>query len=192
MRTLDNIDARWRKGRPDELRLPDDGADLSLLEEALEGLPRQESSVIPALQRAQDAYGYLPQSVLAKIAERLRVPWARVYGVTTFYAQFHLEPRGRHIVRVCRGTACHVGGSAGILRQVQEFLGVRDGETTPDLQFTLETVACLGACALAPVMVVDGTYYGRLTESRALDVLDQYCADRESSEDENGDQNQDS
>jgi NADH-quinone oxidoreductase subunit E len=120
------------------------------------------------------------------------VPWARVYGVTTFYAQFHLEPRGRHIVRVCRGTACHVGGSAGILRQVQEFLGVRDGETTPDLQFTLETVACLGACALAPVMVVDGTYYGRLTESRALDVLDQYCADRESSEDENGDQNQDS
>jgi NADH-quinone oxidoreductase E subunit len=192
MRTLDNIDARWRKGRPDELRLPDDGADLSLLEEALEGLPRQESSVIPALQRAQDAYGYLPQSVLAKIAEQLRVPWARVYGVTTFYAQFHLEPRGRHIVRVCRGTACHVGGSAGILRQVQEFLGVRDGETTPDLQFTLETVACLGACALAPVMVVDGTYYGRLTESRALDVLDQYCADRESSEDENGDQNQDS
>jgi NADH-quinone oxidoreductase E subunit len=192
MRTLDNIDARWRKGRPDELRLPDDGADLSLLEEALEGLPRQESSVIPALQRAQDAYGYLPQSVLAKIAEQLRVPWARVYGVTTFYAQFHLEPRGRHIVRVCRGTACHVGGSAGILRQVQEFLGVRDGETTPDLQFTLETVACLGACALAPVMVVDGTYYGRLTESRALDVLDQYCADRESSEGENGDQNQDS
>lgn len=190
MRTLDKLDLRWRKGRPGELRLPQDEADLSLLEGALAGLPRQDSSVIPALQRAQDSYGYLPKSVLAKVAEELGVPWARVYGVATFYAQFHLEPRGRHTVTVCRGTACHVGGSAGILRHVKGLLGVQEGETTPDLQFTLETVACLGACAMAPVMVMDGVYYGRLTESRAADVLDQYCADRESAEGSNGDQDQ--
>jgi NADH-quinone oxidoreductase subunit E len=176
MATPEQLDRRWRKGRPGELRRPDDGADLSLLGGALEALPRNEMSVIPALQRAQDVYGYLPQSVLAQIADELRVPWAHVYGVATFYAQFHLKPRGRHIIRVCRGTACHVGGSAAILRTVRDFVGVAPGETTPDLQFTLETVACLGACALAPVMVVDGTYYGRLTEARALNVLDQYCA----------------
>jgi NADH-quinone oxidoreductase subunit E len=189
MPTQDQLTKRWRKGRPGELRHPDDGADLSLLDQALQGLPRNGVSVIPALQRAQEAYGYLPKSVLAQISDELRVPWAHVYGVATFYAQFHLRPRGRHTVTVCRGTACHVAGSGGILRAVRDLLGVGPGETTPDLQFTLETVACLGACALAPVMVVDGTYYGRLAEARALGLLGQYCADRTSPEEPNGDEN---
>ncbi|MGQ9732575.1 MAG: NADH-quinone oxidoreductase subunit NuoE family protein, partial [Candidatus Zipacnadales bacterium] len=128
------LDKRWRKGRPGEQHRPDDGADLSLLRGALEGLSRSESSLIPALQHAQEVYGYLPQSVLAAIADELRVPWARVYGVATFYAQFHLKPRGRHVVQICRGTACHVGGSRTILRQVCDFLGIKPGETTEDLQ----------------------------------------------------------
>ncbi|MBM3472455.1 MAG: NADH-quinone oxidoreductase subunit NuoE [Armatimonadetes bacterium] len=170
----DPLARRWRKGGPGELRRPDDGADLSLLEDALQGLPRNEMSVIPALQRAQEVYGYLPESVLAQIADELRVPWARVYGVATFYAQFHLKPRGRHIVLVCRGTACHVGGASEILGALEERLGIREGETTPDLMFTLETVACLGACALAPVIVVGGRYYGHLDEAKTLAVIDMY------------------
>lgn len=174
MRTLDKLDVRWRKGRPDELRLPEDEADLTLLEGALQGLPRQESSVIPALQRAQDAYGYLPNSVLAKIAEELGVPWARVYGVATFYAQFRFQPRGRHMIRVCRGTACHVARATRIIDTVKDTLAIEDGETTDDLLFTLQTVACLGTCSLAPVMLIDDTYHGRLTPRKVTSILERY------------------
>jgi NADH-quinone oxidoreductase subunit E len=174
MTTVDKVDLRWRKGRPDELRLPEDDADLSLLEGALAGLARDESSVIPALQRAQDVYGYLPKSVLAKIAEGLGVPWARVYGVATFYAQFRFEPRGRHIIRVCRGTACHVAGVTGIIEAIKQALGIEDGQTTDDLLFTLQTVACLGTCSLAPVMLIDDTYHGRLTPRKAVSILERY------------------
>ncbi len=172
--TEEQLRRRWRKGRPGELRLPDDGADLSLLGSALEGLPRKESSVIPALQRAQDAYGYLPRSVLAKIAEELGVPWARIYGVATFYAQFSFTPRGKHTIRVCRGTACHVSGATGIVDAVQDALGIQDGETTEDRLFTLQTVACLGTCSLAPVMLIDDTYHGRLTPQKITAILDRY------------------
>jgi NADH-quinone oxidoreductase subunit E len=174
MATREQLDRRWRKGRPGELRRPDDGADLSLLGGALEGLPRNEMSVIPALQRAQEVYGYLPESVLAQIADELRVPWAHVYGVATFYAQFHLKPRGKHTIRVCRGTACHVAGAAAIIEAVEQALGVRDGETTDDLLFTLQTVACLGTCSLAPVMLIDDAYHGRLTPPKAVAVIDGY------------------
>lgn len=189
MATQQQLDTRWRKGAPGQLRLPDDGADLSLLDEALEGLPRTEASIIPALQRAQDAYGYLPKSVLAKVADELGASWAKVYGVATFYAQFHLKPRGRHIILVCRGTACHVGGASGIISALEQRLGVAEGETTEDLEFTLETVACLGACALAPVMVVDGGYHGHLDEAAALAVIDQYSQSGDSAEDSDGDGN---
>ena len=174
MRTLHKLDVRWRKGRPDELRLPEVDADLTLLEGALQGLPRQESSVIPALQRAQDAYGYLPNSVLAKIAEELGVPWARVYGVATFYAQFRFQPRGRHMIRVCRGTACHVAGATRIIDTIEDALAIEDGESTDDLLFTLQTVACLGTCSLAPVMLIDDTYYGRLTPRKVTSILESY------------------
>jgi len=132
------------------------------------------SDLIPIIQDAQDAVGYLPEDVLRDVAEHLDLPEAQVYGVVTFYAQFHLAPQGKHRVRVCRGTACHVRGSGRIRRMVERKLGVAEGETTADMMFTYETVACLGACALSPVMVVDNHYYGRLTTERAEAIIDEH------------------
>ncbi len=165
---------RWRKPSPSELEIPQDDADPSLLGEALQDIPQSPEALIPALQAAQGAYGYLPRSVLARVAEHVHVPWARAYGVVTFYAQFSLTPRGKHIIRACRGTACHVGGSANIIEAVERTLGIRDGETTEDRLFTLETVACLGTCSLAPVMLIGNTYYGRLRPTRIPGILNGY------------------
>jgi NADH-quinone oxidoreductase subunit E len=97
-----------------------------------------------------------------------------VFGVATFYSQFHLEPRGRHVVRCCRGTACHVRGGRRILDSVERALGIRDGETTPDMQFSLETIACLGTCFLAPVIMIDHDYYGNVTADQVNKILKQY------------------
>ena len=133
-----------------------------------------DGALIPVLQAAQDTYGYLPVPVLEAIAERLGVPISQVYGVVTFYAQFHLDPRGKHIVRTCQGTACHVRGAGKILDALKEALGVAPGKTTEDLQFTLETVACIGACGLAPVMMVDHDTHGRLTPTSVPEILDKY------------------
>ena len=132
------------------------------------------SELIPILQEAQDAIGYLPPDVLRDVANHVNVPDAKVYGVATFYAQFYLKPQGKHRIRVCRGTACHVRGSFRIRRLVERKLGLKEGETTPDMQFTYETVACLGACALSPVMIIDNTYFGRMTTERADAVLSEY------------------
>ena len=137
---------------------------------------RDRSDLIPIIQDAQDAIGWLPADVLEDVASHLNVPQADVYGVVTFYSQFYLEPRGRHRVRVCRGTACHVRGSGRILRLVERKLGVKPGETTSDMMFTYETVACLGACALSPVMMLDNTYFGSMTPDRAGRILDEYMA----------------
>ena len=132
------------------------------------------SDLIPILQEVEEELGYVsPESMLA-IARRLRVPTSSVYGVATFYAQFHLKPRGRHLVLVCRGTACHVRAGREIREGVERELGIADGETTDDLSFTYETVACLGTCALAPLMVIDGKYYGGMTPERVRAVLDEY------------------
>ena len=131
-------------------------------------------AVIPVLQETQDAYGYLPRAAVELIARRLRRPAAQVYGVATFYAQFHLKPRGKHIIRACLGTACHVRGAERLLDHLAEELGVQPGETTPDLLFTLERVACLGACGLAPTMMVDDETYGRLTPKTAAEVIAKY------------------
>ncbi len=130
-----------------------------------------DGDLIPLLQNLQDAYGYLPPPVLTWASEQTGIPASRIYGVVTFYAQFYLEPHGKHIVRCCRGTACHVRGGRKLIDAVRSSLGIDDGETTDDMQFSLETVACLGACALAPVMVVDGTYYGKTTPRRAEEIL---------------------
>ena len=133
-----------------------------------------KGALIPVLQHAQDVYGYLPQAVLEAIASELNIPVAEVFGVVTFYAQFHLTPRGKNIIRICQGTACHVRGAKTILDAVSKHLGVKAGETTPDLNFTIETVACLGACGLAPVMMVNDNTHGRLTPSDIPGILDSY------------------
>ncbi|MCB2188867.1 MAG: NADH-quinone oxidoreductase subunit NuoE [Deltaproteobacteria bacterium] len=145
--------------------------DLSRLPEMLQGFHRQ-ADLIPALQRVQEEFGYVPPPSLEVIAGHLGLFPAQVQGVVSFYHMFFTEPRGRHVVTVCRGTACHVKGGKGVLRVVQKILGLADGETSEDYQFTLETVACLGACALSPVMVVDGRVFGRLNPKRIENVLD--------------------
>jgi len=149
------------------------GADL---EEHLSGILREfdgrPEELIPMLQRAQRALGYLPEGALLEIARLTRLPAARVYGVATFYAQFRLQPVGKYIIKVCRGTACHVSGSDVILEDVQNHLQVVPGCTTEDRLFTLETVACFGCCALAPVVVVNDLVYGLMTPAKTRDVLE--------------------
>jgi NADH-quinone oxidoreductase subunit E len=148
--------------------------DLSLLEPFLERYKGTDGALIPVLQEAQGLYGYLPEEVLDSISRALTIPLSRVYGVATFYSQFYLSRRGRHTVRVCRGTACHVRGGKNVLKAVQQALGIGENQTTPDYQFTFETVACLGACALSPVLLVDKKYYGKLTPGRVEKILKQH------------------
>jgi len=133
-----------------------------------------EGALITVLQEAQEIYGYLPEEALVVIGKRLHISMSRIYGVVTFYAQFHLTPRGLHTVRVCRGTACHVRGGKSVLKAVEQHLGIGENETTPDFKFTFETVACLGACALSPVLLVDKNYYGKLSPAKVEQVLKQY------------------
>jgi len=146
------------------------------LKQVLDRHTTDKSELIPIIQEAQDAIGYLPEDVLLDVSRHLNVPEAAIYGVATFYAQFYLEPQGKHRVRVCRGTACHVRGSGRISDLVERKLGVKEGETTDDMLFTYETVACLGACALAPVMIIDGKYFGSLTPDAAETILDEYIS----------------
>lgn len=144
------------------------------LDAILERYRGYEGGLIPVLQETQETYGYLPQPAIERIAKVMRRPAAQVYGVATFYAQFHLKPRGKHIIRVCLGTACHVRGGERILEQLSTALGVQPGETTGDLQFTLERVACIGACGLAPTIMVDDDTHGRLTPTSAVKVVQGY------------------
>jgi NADH-quinone oxidoreductase subunit E len=126
---------------------------------------------IPLLQRLQETYGYLPREVVFEVSRITGIPASQFFGVATFYEHFHFEPRGRHLVRCCRGTACHVRGGHGVIAAAEKALGVREGETTEDRMFTLETVACLGACALAPVVVIDDKYQGQMTPRRVESSL---------------------
>jgi len=148
--------------------------DLSRLDSVFEKHRGEEGALIPVLQEAQEIYGYLSKELLAAIGKRLHIPLSRIFGVVTFYAQFYTTPRGRYTVRVCRGTACHVRGGKHVLKAVQQALGIGEGETTPDFKFTFETVACLGACALSPVLLVNKNYYGKLTPAKVGQVLKQY------------------
>ena len=129
--------------------------------------PRERSNLIPLLQAVQDKYGWLSDGSMAAIAGYLHLPASLVYGVATFYAQFYFMPQGRHRVKVCQGTACHVRGSQAIMDQMVSKLGIQPGGTTPDLKFSLERVACFGSCALAPVLVVDNKVHGRMTIKKA-------------------------
>jgi len=127
----------------------------------------ERSELIPILQEIQEKLGYLPREAMTETARFLGVPDSVVYGVVTFYAQFHLTRQGKHKIRVCQGTACHVRGGGRIMAAVRKKLGIGPGETTEDYQFSLERVACLGSCALAPVMVMDGRVHGAVTTAKA-------------------------
>lgn len=135
---------------------------------------RRRGTLIPILQEVQEYLGYLPRWSLDYIAQQTGIRPAKVYGVVTFYTQFNLEPRGRYLIMICQGTACHVNGASRILEALEDELGIKEGETTADGNFTLETVACLGCCSLAPVITINGNTYGKLTPAKARKIISQY------------------
>ena len=146
--------------------------DLAPLDHILDEFKGQKGAVIPILQRTQDVYGYLPKPILAAISRKTQIPLNRLYGVATFYAQFHLHRRGRHLVRVCDGTACHVRGAGKNIDAVSKSLSLAPGQTSPDYKYTLEIVYCLGSCGLSPVAVVDDKVFGRLAPEALVQRLD--------------------
>lgn len=137
----------------------------------LQDRENRDSYLIAVLHKAQELYGYLDRAVLDRIAADMAIPTAHLWGVATFYHYFNLTPRGRHVVSVCMGTACYVKGAAAVLQALQDDLKIGMGETTPDKMFTLQETRCLGACALAPVLTVDGRVHGEVTPKKALEVL---------------------
>jgi NADH-quinone oxidoreductase subunit E len=149
--------------------------DLAPADEILERFGSVKSDdLIPLLQQVQEAYGYLPPNILEHLSSCTGIPSSRMYGVITFYAQFSLVPRGRHTIRSCSGTACHVRGAKSIRERLSTDLGIPEGETTEDRRFSLETVACIGTCFLAPVMMVNEQYFGLLTADKAAAVLEDF------------------
>jgi len=149
--------------------------DTKELDGILASMPDAGSNdLVPILQQVQKAYGYLPKPILMTVSDRTGISASRIYGVATFYEQFHLVPHGRHTVRCCRGTACHVKGSPNIIKAIKQNLGVEPNETTEDMRYTFETVACLGTCFLAPVMMVNNDYYGHLNARKIKSILERY------------------
>jgi NADH-quinone oxidoreductase subunit E len=144
--------------------------ELSPLYDVLKEYKAEEGAVIAVLQKAQGIYGWLPAEVMETIAREMGVPPSKIYGVATFYSQFYLSHRGRHIIRQCDGTACHVRGAGRIINVMEKELGIRAGETTPDYRLTYEVVYCLGCCGLAPVAMVDSNVIGHLVPERMLEV----------------------
>jgi len=144
------------------------------LEETIKTHEGERWGLIPLLQDIQEEFGFIPPESIEPVAEALNLFPSQVQGVISFYAGFSLKPKGKYVLKVCRGTACHVKGGRSVLRLLTRDLGLRDGETTPDYQFTLETTACLGACALAPTMMVNRTYFGKLTPPKVNNILAEY------------------
>jgi NADH:ubiquinone oxidoreductase subunit E len=144
---------------------------VSLMDPVLQKYRGQEDALITVLQEVQEIYGYLPEPALRHLSNEFNIPMSRIYAVATFYAQFYLNRRGKNIIRVCRGTACHVRGGKAILTAIENYLEIGDGETTPDYNHTLETVACLGACAMGPVIVSNGKYFGKMTPNKVEALL---------------------
>lgn len=133
-----------------------------------------KANLINILQQVQENFGYLPAPALRQISDRTGIPLSRIYGVVSFYAQFYTEPHGRHTIRCCRGTACHVKGATRVIDSVQQVLGISEGQTTDDMRFYLETVACIGTCFLAPAMMIDNQYFGKLTPQSVENILQSY------------------
>ena len=133
-----------------------------------------DSDLISILQGVQERLGYLPPEAIRGVSDRTRIPLSRIYGVVSFYAQFYTEPHGKHTIRCCRGTACHVRGGQKVFGVISRALGIGEGQTTPDMLFYLETVACIGTCFLAPAMLIDDKCYGELTPKRIETILESY------------------
>ena len=151
-------------------KLKTNGRSLDSLIEKYRG---KKGCLIPLLQDIQSADNWLPEDALRRVSAELDIPLRDVYGVATFFKAFSLKPRGKHLVIACVGTACHVRGAPRVVDELQRILGVRPGETTKDKLFTLETVNCLGACALGPVVVIDGKYHGQMTKNKLAAVIDE-------------------
>ena len=143
-------------------------------EEIIRNYGSKQHAVIMMLQDIQDKYNYLPQEVLHGLSKSLDIPLSRIYSIATYYKSFSLEPKGKHLCQVCLGTACHVRGGPRILETIERELAIKDGETTEDLRFSLESVNCVGACALGPVVVIDGEYHGKLLANKVGKVLKKY------------------
>lgn len=151
------------------------------IDEIVANYEGEKGTLIAVLQDIQEAYHYLPQEALTQVAESLEIPLSQVCQVATFYKAFSLEPRGKHLIHVCLGTACHVRGGVRIVEEIGRVLGIRPGETTADQQFTLETVNCLGACALGPMLVVDEEYHGKMALRKVAPLLKAYVKTEEES-----------
>ncbi len=150
------------------------GTDREKVVEIVDKYSRSRDCLISILQDIQSEYRYLPEDTIRLVAERLELPLIQVFGVATFFKSFSLTPKGEHLVSVCLGTACHVRGAPALLDEIERRLGIKAGETTGDMRFSLSTVNCLGACALGPIMVVDGKYYGNMSPGKVKGILAKY------------------
>ncbi|GLC79469.1 NADH-quinone oxidoreductase subunit NuoE family protein [Lacrimispora brassicae] len=144
------------------------------LKEAISLLGDTKGSLMPIMQKAQEIYGYLPIEVQTMISDETGIPLEKIYGVATFYSQFALQPKGKYQISVCLGTACYVKGSGDIFHKLEEILGITNGECTADGKYSLDSCRCVGACGLAPVMMVNGEVYGRLSADDVSDILAKY------------------
>jgi len=144
------------------------------VESILESHQRDRGMLVGILQDVQAEYSYLPKEALEQVSQGLALPLTQVYSVATFFKAFSLKPRGRHLINVCLGTACHVRGAVRILDEIERRLGVNHGETTKDLKYTLETVNCVGACALGPIVIIDGKYSGEMKTDKVKPLLESY------------------
>lgn len=152
-------------------QLQEETLDMAPLDEILDKYQGQKGAVIPVLQQAQEVFGYLPREVLEDISRKMKIPLSDLYGVATFYSQFYLTRRGKHIIRCCDGTACHVRGATKVIEALERELGISAGQTTPDYMYTLEVVYCLGSCGLAPVAVINDRVVGHLTPPKLLEIV---------------------
>lgn len=155
----------------------DDEIDISKIDTIIAYYNSDKELLISILQDIQAEYNYLPQKALCHVSDKLNLSLTQIYGVATFFKAFSLKPKGKHLINICLGTACHVRAANDVLNRVEQELGVKNGETTQDMQFTLETVNCLGACALGPIMVVDGEYHGNMNPAQVTNVLKKYKPD---------------
>jgi NADH-quinone oxidoreductase subunit E len=148
--------------------------DIQTLDKIIDEHRYEEHALISILQDIQSELNWLPKESLKHISKRLDIPLSRIYSIATFFKAFSLKPRGKHMIIVCLGTACHVRGAPRIVEALSRHLKIKPGETTPDMQFSMETVNCVGACAMGPIMIIDNTYYGQMTIGKVASILRRY------------------